>query len=95
MAEKKPEPFKTRLVRNGSGFIAQRNRFVIRFLMDDGNTVDVETDRDDSDLRGALVQETGQAIQGSVVIARAAYDPWIAAQEILAESDRREASGEQ
>lgn len=31
----------------------------IRFLLSDGRTVDVLTDRDDSDLRGAILAYTG------------------------------------
>ena len=31
----------------------------VRFLLDDGRTVDVDTDRDDSDLREALLRYTG------------------------------------
>jgi hypothetical protein len=30
----------------------------VRYLLDDGRTVDVETPRDDSDLRGALLELT-------------------------------------
>lgn len=40
-----------------------------RFLMCDGSTVDVRTDRDDSDLRVALLEHTGlERIVGSTVL---------------------------
>jgi len=38
-----------------------------RFLLSDGRTIDVVTSRDDSDLRGALLEATGaERIEGSV-----------------------------
>jgi hypothetical protein len=43
----------------------------VRFLLSDGRTVDVRTTRDDSDLRGALLDYLGGgqlAIVGSVVV---------------------------
>lgn len=40
--------------------------YMIRFLLSDGRTVDVVTDRDDSDLRGALVDHMKvERIEGS------------------------------
>lgn len=35
-----------------------------RFLLSDGRTVDVRTARDDSDVRGLIVAETGASIEG-------------------------------
>jgi hypothetical protein len=42
---------------------------LVRFLLADGRTVDVLTARDDSDLRGALLEATGaEAIAGVVTL---------------------------
>lgn len=40
----------------------------IRFLLENGATVDVLTDRDDSDLRGRINELTGQSIIGSATV---------------------------
>lgn len=45
------------------------NRWTVRFLLDDGRTVDVETARDDSDLRAALLEKFhAEKIAGSVTL---------------------------
>jgi hypothetical protein len=42
----------------------------VRFLLSDGRTVDVITERDDSDLRAALLHHTkAERIEGSTVVA--------------------------
>ena len=63
------ERFSTTFTPGDDGLlVAMRSRIVVRFLMSDGTTVDVETERDDSDLRGALVQHLGCGIAGSTVV---------------------------
>jgi hypothetical protein len=70
MAGKAPkETFHTSFTPGDDGLlIANRSRVLIRFLLSDGTTIDVSTEYDTADLRGALVEHTGQTIAGSAVV---------------------------
>lgn len=47
-------------------YLATWPSFTLRFLLSDGRTVDVVTTKDDSDLRGALVELMGvERLEGS------------------------------
>lgn len=58
------------LTRRDDGvLVAKWPRRVVRFLMSDGSTVDVDTERDDSDLRAALLTYLkADQIAGSTVL---------------------------
>ena len=50
--------------------------WVVRFLLSDGSTVDVECHRDDSDLRGALLEYLKvEKIEGSVRVSMSSVVP--------------------
>lgn len=74
MAAKKPDPRpsyrRVTLTRRDDGvLVATWPRKVVRFLMSDGSTVDVDTERDDSDLRGEVLAWTKlDKIEGSVTL---------------------------
>ena len=61
----------------------------VRFMLSDGRTVDVLTTRDDSDLRGALLDHLGGglAIVGSVQLPEALTDADITTEHVEAEGD--------
>lgn len=64
-----PPPRVTLTERKDKVLVAARPRKVIRFLLSDGRTVDVDTDQDDSDVREAVRKHTGaERIEGSVVL---------------------------
>ena len=50
--------------RGDGGYEAVYAAHVFRFLLDNGQTVDVHAHRDDSDLRMAVCDETGASIVG-------------------------------
>ena len=60
-----PEPTKVWFTEHGDALLVERRRHTWRFLFTDGTTVDVVGDRDDSDVRGALLAHLGkEAIAG-------------------------------
>lgn len=72
MSTKKPVPTRPQptLVPNGDGaLLAVWPLYTVRFMFDDGRTVDVVTTRDDSDLRGELLAHCkAERIVGSTVV---------------------------
>jgi hypothetical protein len=67
MTTRKPtdEPPKVSFVVTSTGtLIVVRPRYLFRFLLADGETLDVISDRDDSDVRAALFKHSAQAIVG-------------------------------
>lgn len=74
MAERKPKPGSERwplIVEADGALVATWREHRVRFLLSDGRTIDVMTARDDSDLRGAVLDYLGGgalAIVGSVVV---------------------------
>lgn len=66
-----PEYRRPQLTETGGGMIqATWPERVFRFLLSDGRTVDVRSSRDDSDLRGVLLEHMGvDKIEGSVIVA--------------------------
>lgn len=55
--------------RSDGSYRAEWRTYTVRYMLDDGRTIDVETSRDDSDLRGALLAVTGaERIAGSVFL---------------------------